>query len=64
MRIYGLTALGKRLTDTHGDSGDEMRVLHYIRDNKTATSDELEVVAEGHVVRGLKRRGLVTELTT
>lgn len=64
MRIYGLTNLGYQQTNRRGDIGEEMKVLHYIRDNKTATSDELETVAEGYVIRSLVRRGLAKELTT
>ena len=63
MRVYSLTELGKKVTRSMDGSGDEMRVLNYLRDNKTATDDQLDVVGERWVVRGLKKRGLVKELT-
>lgn len=64
MRVYGLTDLGRKVTRSMDGSGDEMRVLNYLRDNKTATDDQLDVVGERWVVRGLKRRGLIKELTS
>ena len=64
MRVYGLTDIGRKVTKTTEGSSDEMRVLNYLRDNKTATEDQLDIVAERWVVRSLKRRGLVKELTT
>ncbi len=63
MRVYALTDLGKRITRTMEGNTEEMRVLNYLRDNKTATDDQLDVVAERWVVRSLKRRGLIKELT-
>ncbi|KKN45378.1 hypothetical protein LCGC14_0683640 [marine sediment metagenome] len=41
-----------------------MRVLNYLRDNKTATDDQLDVVGERWVVKRLKKRGLIKELTS
>lgn len=62
-RVYGLTDIGKKVTKTMEGDSDEMRVLNYLRDNKTATDDQLSVVADRWVVRSLKRRGLLKELT-
>ena len=63
MRVYGLTKLGRKMADTHTDDSDEMRVLQYLRDNRTATDDELDTVGERYIVRKLKHRGLIKELT-
>ncbi len=42
MRVFGLTKLGKRVASDDSDSGEEMRVLSYLRNNGSATEDELE----------------------
>ena len=64
MKIYALTELGRKVArDKQGDD-DEMRVLHFIRDHKTATDSELSVVADSYVVKHLARNGLVKELTS
>lgn len=47
-----------------GGDADEMRILAYLRDNKTATDDQLDVVGERWLVRRLKQRGLLKELTS
>jgi len=40
-------------------------VLHFLRDNRTATDDDIEINCGGKwTLRKLKERGLVTELTT
>jgi len=59
-----LTALGKKVTASRSDNSDEMKVLQFLRENKTATDDELSVIGERWVVRRLRDRGLVKELTT
>ncbi|KKL82221.1 hypothetical protein LCGC14_1986960 [marine sediment metagenome] len=64
MRVYALTELGKKVTYREsGTSSDEMQVLNYLRDNRTATDDQLDVVGERWLVKRLKKRGLVKELT-
>ena len=62
-RVYALTELGKKVTRNMDGGTDEMRVLNYLRDNKTATDDQLDVVGERWVVKRLKKRGLIKELT-
>lgn len=65
MKVFALTKLGRRVASTHEGSDDEMRVLHYLRDNKTATDDEIEVACGGRwALRKLKSRGLIIELTS
>ena len=59
-----MTALGKKVTASRSDNSDEMKVLQFLRENKTATDDELSVIGERWVVRRLRDRGLVKELTT
>lgn len=65
VRVYTLTDTGRKVVtrDAGSTSSDEMRVLNYLRDNKSATDDQLDVVAERWVVRSLKEHGLVKELT-
>ena len=63
MRVYGLTKVGRRITRDLNGSSDEIRILNYLRDNKTATDDQLDVVGERWVVNSLKGRGLIKELT-
>ena len=65
MRVFGLTKLGGRIATTREGDGEELRVLQFLKENKTGTDDELEVVGgESYVLRKLKERGLVRELTT
>lgn len=64
MRVYALTDVGKKVArNQDGTDADEMRVLNYLRDNKTATDDQLDIAGERWVISGLKRRGLIKELT-
>ena len=65
MKVFALTDLGKKIVKNRESSSDgEMKVLQFIRENRTATDSELEVVGGNYLVRGLKRKGLVKELTT
>ncbi len=53
------------MSSTHEGGSEELKVLHYLRDNKNATDDEIEINCGGRwTLRKLKERGLVTELTT
>ncbi len=64
MRLFALTEAGKTASTRDG-SDEESRVLRYLRENKTGTDDELEVVGgERYIMRSLKEHGLVKELTT
>ena len=64
IRVYGLTELGRRIASTKDGNDEETRVLQFIRENRTVTDDELEVAGgESYIVRHLKERGLVKELT-
>jgi hypothetical protein len=64
MRVYALTGLGKKVTrDANGTNSEEMRVLNYLRDNKTATDDQLDVVGGRWIVRRLVGNKLIKELT-
>lgn len=65
VRVFGLTKLGKRVASSGSDSGEEMQVLSFLRNNRSATEDELEVVGgERCVMRKLVRQGLARELTS
>ncbi len=64
MRVYALTMLGKRVATQRDDDNEEMHVLHYLRQNKTAEDDELETIGGSRfMVERLKKHGLVQELT-
>ena len=64
MRVFGLTELGRRIASTKDGSDEETRVLQFIKENRAVTDDELEVIGgESYMVRHLKERGLVKELT-
>jgi len=65
IRVYGLTKLGKKIATTKDGSDETMRVLQFLRENRTGTSDELEIVGgESYILKRLKKEGLVRELTT
>ncbi len=66
MRVYGLTKVGKQQARRDG-GGSEVKVLHFLLGNPgyTATEDEIYVVGgERYILRRLKDRGLIVELTT
>jgi len=62
MKLYALTEAGKVAAKREGDD-EEMKVLHFIKEHRTATAEELEVVAGSYVGKRLVRSGLVKELT-
>ena len=65
MRIFGLTSLGKKVASTKEGSNEEMGILQFLRESRTGTEDELEVVGgESYILRRLKSQGLIQELTT
>ena len=65
MRIFTLSKLGRRITKDYTGEGDsEMEILNFLRENHTATEDELECVGgERWMLRRLEERGLIRELT-
>lgn len=63
-KIYSLTKLGKRVYRESSLDGDEMRIVEYLKDNKSASDDQLEVVGgSSWLLRSLKRRKIIKELT-
>lgn len=64
MRVYALTKLGKKVTSTRDSSDGELKILQYIRENKTATDSELDIIGDRWQIRSLKEHGLIKELTT
>lgn len=65
IQIFSLTKLGRDATRNSSNGSDELRVLNFLRDNKTATDSELEVAGgERWLLRRLKSQGLIKELTT
>jgi len=63
MKVYKLTDAGKDVVRRVDATGDEMRVLQHLADVKRATDEQLDIVAERWVVRGLKRSRLIKEVT-
>lgn len=65
IRVFALTELGKRIASKGAGDDEEIRVLQFLSSNKASTSDEVEVAGgERYILRRLKERGLVKELTT
>ncbi len=59
MKVYKLTDAGREIARRVDASSDEMQVLNYLLEVKRATDDQLEVVGERWVVRGLERQKLI-----
>ena len=66
MRVYALTKLGRRMAEGgHNADADEMAVLRFMRNNHTATDEDIESLGLGRwVTKRLKERSLIAELTT
>ena len=64
MRVYALTEIGRKISSKDGDEA-EMRVIRFLKENKSSTDTELEVVgAEGYILKRMVKSGLIKELTT
>ena len=58
--VYSLTKKGKKVYKNPCLSGEEMRIINYIKDNKIASEDQLEVAGgELWVVKSLARHGYI-----
>ena len=65
MRVYGLTDVGKRIASSKEGANDELKVLQFLKENRTGMEDELEVVGgDRYIMKKLVRENLVRELTT
>lgn len=64
MRVYGLTELGKKVIRNKWEDTEDFRILDYVRNNRSATESELDVIGSRYAIRNLKERGLIRELTT
>ena len=65
IRVYALTELGKKIALTKNGDDEEIRVLQFLKENRTGTDDELSVAGgERYTIRQLKERGLIKELTS
>jgi len=51
MKLYALTDLGKKAVRNGSGSAEELRVLEFLWNSKTATEDELDVVGERWLIR-------------
>ena len=63
MRVYKLTKLGIKVASGHSTDSDEMRVLQFVRDRGRVLDEELRG-DDIYLIRRLKDRGLVEELTS
>jgi len=65
MRVYGLTDLGKRIAKTKTGDTSEYRILQFLRENRTGTDDELDIVGgDRYTLKKMEERNLIKELTT
>ena len=63
-KIYKITKLGKKVIRDSSLAEDELRILQYLKDNKSASGSQLEVAGgERWMLRSLQRRKLVKEIT-
>jgi len=65
MRVYALTRLGRKMAEGgHNADEDEMAVLRFIRNNHTATDEDVEGLGLGRwITKKLKNARLIVELT-
>ena len=62
-KVYTLTKKGKRVCKDGSLNGTEGKILGYIRENKSASEDQLEIAGgEGWLLRSLKRHGYIKEV--
>jgi len=62
--LYGLTKLGKKVYKNPSLDPDEMRIINYLKENKSVSSDQLEVIGgERWLIRRLEKRGFIKEFT-
>ena len=65
MKLYCRTVLGKRATSDRSGESDELRILDYLADNRTATDDQMEVAGgDRFIIKDMIDKGLLKELTT
>lgn len=62
-KVYVTTKAGRRILRDGSATGDELKVLQFIKDNRSASESQVEVVGSRWMVRHLQKRGLVKELT-
>ena len=60
--LYSLTKKGRKMYRNPILDPDEMKIINFLKENKSATKDQLEVITdEGWLVRSLDRRGFIKE---
>ena len=62
-KVYVTTKAGRRVLRDGSASDEELKVLQYIKDNRSASESQIEVVGSRWLVRHLQKRKLVRELT-
>lgn len=64
-KVYVLTKAGRRVYRDQSLDGDEMRVIEYLKDSKSGSDDQLEVVGGSRwLLRSMVGSKLIKELTT
>lgn len=63
MKLYVLTAEGRKATKYVSDDSDGLRALNFIADRGEVSGDELETVATRGTIRSLKKGRLIKEVT-
>ena len=64
-RIFALTKVGRKALRDGSADEEELKILEYLGENRSASEDQLEVAGgERYLLRGMKSGGLVRELTT
>ena len=62
--LYCLTKKGRKVYKNPSLDPDEMRIINYLKENKSVSSDQLEVIGgERWLIRRLEKRGFIKEFT-
>ena len=58
--VYTLTKMGKKIYKNPCLSDEEMRIINFLKDNKIASEDQLEVAGgERWIIKSLERHGYI-----
>jgi len=62
-KVYVTTKAGRRVLRDGSANEDELKVLQYIKDNRSASESQIETVGSRWLVRHLEKRKLVKAIT-
>ena len=63
-KIYALTKAGRKVCRDQSLDGDEMKIIEYLKDNKSASDDQLEIIGGSRwLLRSMEGNHLIKELT-